>query len=62
MSEIVQELIDEARRESWLEWKLEGKIEYLLDEGYSVEQIAKKLNIPEDKVEDIISNIGESYL
>ena len=45
--------VEEIRAEG----KLEGKVEVLMDEGFSVEQIAQKLDIPEDKVEEIINNL-----
>ena len=53
MCAIVEELVNEGR----LEGKLEGKVEFLMDEGFSIEQIAQKLDIPEDKVEEIINNL-----
>ena len=41
------------------ESKLEGVVEYLCKKGKTIEEIAIELNIPEDKVEEIISNLDE---
>ena len=51
-------IVEKIRAES----KLEGVVEYLCKKGKTTEEIAIELNIPEDKVEEIISNLDEEKL
>ncbi len=47
------------RLEGRAEGKVRGKIELLLDLGWEIDSIAKKLNISEEKVKKIIDSLDE---
>lgn len=57
MCEVLDKAEAKGRIEGRIEGKIEGKIELLLEDGASVEAIAKRLNMDISEVEHIIASL-----
>ena len=51
------EVLDKAEAKGRIEGRIEGKIELLLEDGASVEAIARRLNMDISEVEHIIASL-----